>query len=82
MAFWSFMVTLAITIIKPELILMLSTKLFLIFVLWFMISDRKIRQRLRFYKIRGVSNLKFFAVIFLIDATFTSAFLVLIKGFI
>jgi putative Ca2+/H+ antiporter (TMEM165/GDT1 family) len=66
MAFWSFIVTLAITIINPELILALSTKLFLIFVLWFLISDRKVRQRLRFYKIRGVSNLKFFTVLYLI----------------
>ncbi len=82
MAFWSFIVTLAITIINPELILALSTKLFLIFVLWFLISDRKVRQRLRFYKIRGVSNIKFFTVIFLIDCTLTSTFLFLIKGFI
>ncbi len=82
MALWSFVVTLAITIINPELIVLLTTKLFLTFVLWFMISDRKVRQRLRFYKIRGVSNLKFFTVIFLIDCSFTSAFLILIKGFI
>ncbi len=82
MALWSFIVTLGITIINPELILALSTKLFLIFVLWFMISDRKVRQRLRFYRISGVSNIKFFAVIFLFDSLLTSAFLLLIKGFI
>tara|TARA_R110000751_G_scaffold95971_2_gene187414 strand:- start:584 stop:874 length:291 start_codon:yes stop_codon:yes gene_type:complete len=82
MAFWSFIVTLAIIAINPELILALSTKLFLIFVLWFMISDRKVRQRLGFYKIRGVSNIKFFTVIFLIDCTVTSAFFTLIKEFI
>ncbi|MFT4612208.1 MAG: hypothetical protein ACI8QQ_002517 [Psychroserpens sp.] len=82
MAFWSFIVTLAVTIINPELILALSIKLFLTFVLWFMISDRKVRQRLRFYRISGVSNIKFFTVIFLIDSVITSTFLVLIKGFI
>jgi hypothetical protein len=82
MAFWSFIVTLAVTIINPELILALSIKLFMIFVLWFMISDRKVRQRLRFYRISGVSNIKFFTVIFLIDSAITSTFLVLIKGFI
>jgi hypothetical protein len=82
MAFWSFIVTLAVTIINPELILALSIKLFMIFVLWFMISDRKVRQRLRFYRISGVSNIKFFTVIFLIDSAVTSTFLVLIKGFI
>ncbi|MFT4803350.1 MAG: hypothetical protein ACJAZK_001412 [Psychroserpens sp.] len=82
MAFWSFIVTFAVTIINPELILALSIKLFMIFVLWFMISDRKVRQRLRFYRISGVSNIKFFTVIFLIDSAITSTFLVLIKGFI
>ena len=82
MALWSFIVTLAITVINPELILALSTKLFLVFVLWFMISDRKVRQRLRFYRIRGVSNIKFFSVIFLFDGFLTTVFLLLIKGFI
>jgi hypothetical protein len=82
MAFWSFIVTVAIIIINPELILALSTKLFLIFVLWFLISDIKVRQRLRFYRIRGVSNLKFFTVIYLFDGLLTTAFLLLIKGFI
>jgi len=82
MAFWSFIVTLAITVINPELLLALSTKLFLILVLWFLISDRKVRQRLRFYRIRGVSNIKFFTVLFLIDCAVTSTFFILIKGFI
>ena len=82
MAMWSFLVTIAITVINPALILALSTKLFLTFLLWFMLSDRKMRQRLRFYKIRGVSNFKFFGVIFLFDGLLTTAFLLLIKGFI
>lgn len=82
MALWSFLVTLTVTIINPELLLALGTKLCLIFMLWLMLSDRKMRQRLRFYRIRGVSNLKFFSVIFLFDSVVTSMFLLLIKGFI
>jgi hypothetical protein len=82
MALWSFLVTISVTIINPELILALSTKLCLVLVLWIMLSDRKIRQRLRFYRIRGISNLKFFSVIFLFDSFVTCVFLVLIKGFI
>ena len=74
MALWSFLVTLGITIINPELILALSTKLFLVFVLWFMISDRKVRQRLRFYRISGVSNIKFFTIIYVFDGLLTSTF--------
>ncbi len=82
LALWSFLVTLAITIINPELILALCTKLFLVFLLWIMISDRKLRQRLKFYRIRGVSNLKFFGTIFILDSVITCTFLLLIKGFI
>ncbi|MEY8848294.1 hypothetical protein AB9K26_05745 [Psychroserpens sp. XS_ASV72] len=82
MALWSFLVTLGITVINPELILALSTKLFLVFVLWFILSDRKMRQRLRFYRISGVSNFTFFSVIFLFDSFITASFLLLIKGFI
>jgi len=82
MALYSFMVTLTVTIINPELLLAISTKLFLVFILWFMVSDRKLRQRLRFYKISGVSNLKFFSVIFLLDGLITCTFIHLIKGFI
>jgi len=81
-AFWSFGVTIIITIISPEIILALLTKLFLIVLLWLLFSDRKIRKRLRFYKIAGVSNLKFFTIIFLMDSFITCSFLLLIKGFI
>ncbi|WP_299362680.1 hypothetical protein [Winogradskyella sp.] len=82
LALWSFLVTIAITVINPELILALCTKLFLVFLLWIMISDRRLRQRLKFYKIRGVSNLKFFSTIFIFDGLLTCIFLSLIKGFI
>lgn len=82
LALWSFLVTIAITVINPALILALCTKLFLVFLLWLMLSDRKLRQRLKFYKIRGVSNLKFFSTIFILDSLITSSFLLLIKGFI
>lgn len=82
LALWSFLVTIAITVINPGLILALCTKLFLVFLLWIMISDRRLRQRLKFYKIRGVSHLKFFSTIFILDSLITCTFLLLIKGFI
>lgn len=82
LALWSFLVTIAITVIKPELILAICTKLFLVFLLWIMISDRGLRKRLKFYKIRGVSHFKFFSTIFILDSLLTCIFLILIKGFI
>ncbi|WP_461598589.1 hypothetical protein [Winogradskyella sp.] len=82
LALWSFLVTIAITVINPGLILALCTKLFLVFLLWIMLSDRTLRQRLKFYKISGVSYFKFFSIIFLLDSLITSVFISLIKGFI
>jgi len=82
LALWSFLVTIAITVINPELILALCTKLFLVFLLWIMISDRKLRRRLNYYRIRGVSNTKFIIIIFILDSIFTCSFIAVIKGFI
>jgi hypothetical protein len=82
LALWSFLVTLAITIINPELILALCTKLFLAFLMWIMLNDRTLRRRLKYYRIRGVSNIKFLLTIFILDSIITSVFLLLIKGFI
>jgi len=81
-AMWSFGVTLIITFTRPEIILAVLTKLFLVTILWLLFSDRKIRRRLRFYKIAGVSNLKFFTIIFVLDCILTCSFLLLIKGFL
>ncbi|MDH7911237.1 hypothetical protein [Winogradskyella sp. SYSU M77433] len=82
LASWSFLVTIGITVINPELILALCTKLFLTGLLWLMLSDRKLRRRLNFYRISGVSDLKFFGTLFLIDSIITGTFITLIKGFI
>ncbi len=82
LALWSFLVTLAITVINPQLILALCTKLFLAFLLWIMLNDRTLRRRLNYYRIRGVSNLKFLLIVFILDSIITCTFLSLIKGFI
>jgi hypothetical protein len=75
-------VTLAIMIINPVLILALCTKLVLVILLWIMLGDRSLRQRLRYYRISGVSNFKFFAVLFILDSIFTCSFMAILKGFI
>lgn len=82
LALWSFLITIIITIINPMVILALCTKLFLTLLLWIMLSDRNLRKHINFYKIRGMSNFKFFSSIFLIDSFITCAFIALIKGFI
>ena len=82
MATWSFVFTIGVLAIQPNLLLAVSTKLFLIYVLYLMLNDLKIRKKLGFYRISGVSDFKFFGVIFLIDSILTTFLIVLIKGFI
>lgn len=82
MVVWSFIVTFCSLVINLEPLIIIATKLFLILGLWFMISDRNIRQRVGFYKISGVSNIKFFAVIFIVDSVLTALFLSIVQGFI
>ncbi|APX99648.1 hypothetical protein CLV86_2674 [Lacinutrix venerupis] len=82
LAAWSFIVTLLLTIYSPGIISALLTKLFLIGLFYFMISDRNIRKKLKFYKMAGVSNLRLVAILYFIDCFITCSFLILIEGFI
>jgi len=82
LALWSFLVTIIITIIGPKIILALLTKLFLIVLFWFLINDTRVRKKLKFYKMVGVSNFKLITVLYIIDCFITCSFLILIKGFI
>lgn len=81
LAMWSFLVTIILTIVEPEIIPALITKLFLILIFLWMINDISVRKKLRFYKMAGVSNLKLALFLYLLDAFFTCSFLLLIKGF-
>lgn len=81
LAMWSFFVTIILTVVEPEIITALITKLFLMFIFWWMINDIAIRKKIRFYKMAGVSNLKLVILLYLLDAFFTCSFLLLIKGF-
>jgi len=81
-AFWSFGVTLILTILNPELIPAILTKLFLIILLWYTVTNTQAKQKLTFYKNLSISSLKLFSSLFLIDSFITITFLLLIKGFI
>jgi hypothetical protein len=82
LALWSFLVTIILTVVGPELILALLTKLFLMVLFWFLINDTRVRKKLKFYKMVGVSNFKLITVLYILDCFITCSFLLLIKGFI
>ena len=66
----------------PDLISALITKLFLVVLLWLLLKDNSVRRKLRYYRIVGVSNLKFFSTLFILDCAITIPFLSLLKEFI
>ena len=80
-ALWSFAVTIIVTIMNPEIIPAILTKLFLVILLWFLATETQAKQRLAFYNL-NISAFKLFSILFLIDSFITVTFLLLIKGFI
>jgi len=79
---WSFAVNIIITIMNPEFIPAILTKLFLIILLWYIITETQTKQKLIFYKNLGISTIKLFSILYLIDVFITISFLLIIKVFI
>ena len=82
LAMWSFFATIILTVIVPQIIPALLTKLFLMFIYYWIINDINMRKRIGFYKMVGVSNLKLVAQLYIIDGILTCSFLVAIKCYI
>ncbi len=79
---WSFGINIILLIINPSIAAAIVTKLLLIAVLWYVLTETHARRKLIFYKNLGISSLKLFSTIFLIDIFITLVFMILIKEFI
>mgnify|MGYP005988967375 CR=1 FL=1 len=82
-AIWSLIINILLLITGSSyLIVALITKLFLIILLYYIVSQTDAKQKLVFYKNLGISDLKLFGFLYSIDALVTIAFLSLIHQFI
>lgn len=82
-ALWSFGINILLLITgSSNLILALITKLFLVALLYYLVSEADTKHKLPFYKNLGVSDIKLFSVLYLIDAIITTGFLSLMNEFI
>ena len=79
---WSFIINIAIAIVFPFVSTAILTKLLLTIFVWYMVSETDAKRKLISYKNLGVSTLKLFSVLFLVDIFFTITFIVVIKEFI
>jgi hypothetical protein len=80
--FGSLAVNLIIAIINPSIFIAVVTKLFLVLILWYLMKETSSKNKLVFYKNIGISNLKLFSSLFLIDIFITIAFILVIQEFI
>ncbi len=79
---WSFVVNIVIAMVNPFVIPAIITKLLLTILVWFLINETNAKRKLMFYKNLGISTLKLFSIVFLIDITITIIFLIVVKEFI
>jgi len=79
---WSFLINILITIVNPYIFPAIITKLLLTVFLWYFVHETEAKRKLILYKNLGVSELRLFITLFLIDVMFTITFLTLIKEFI
>lgn len=79
---WSFAVNIAITIINPFIIPAIVTKLLLAVFVWYIVKETNARRRLTFYKNLGITPIKLFSILFLVDIFITITFLIVIKEYI
>ncbi len=81
-ASWSFGVNIIIAVMNPSIFHALATKLFLAFLLWYLVSDTPVKKSVLNKDNSVISNGKLFSMLFLIDSFVTVPFIVLIKGFL
>ena len=79
---WSFVINIAIAIVNPFVFTALLTKLLLTIFVWYMANETNAKRKLIFYKNLGISSLKLFSTLFLVDIIITITFITLIKEFI
>ena len=79
---WSLIINLLFFLLKtPDVFLVLIIKFLLLIFIYYVVIETKGKQKLTFYKILGISDIKLFSVVYIIDAIVTFIFLKLILYF-
>ncbi len=79
---WSFIVTAIIGFFNPHVAPAIVTKLFLTVFAWYYVSETPNKRKLTFYKNIGISPLKLFSSMFIVDCILTIGFLLVFKEFV
>lgn len=79
--YWSFTINFILIFINTPIIPIILIKLFLTLFLWYLTIETNAKRKLIFYKNLGISTLKLFGSIFIVDVLITVIFTLLIQEF-
>ncbi|MCB0471059.1 MAG: hypothetical protein KDC51_11325, partial [Flavobacteriaceae bacterium] len=77
----SLVITIVMGFINPSIGPILVIKAFLTVFLWYVVNATRIKRKLIFYNNFGISSIKLFAMLFLIDSFITIVYLLVFKNF-
>ncbi|WP_405576487.1 hypothetical protein [Winogradskyella sp. Asnod2-B02-A] len=78
---WSLLVTAVVAFFNAQIAPAIATKLFLTVFAWYYVSETPNKRKLTFYKNIGISPLKLFSIMFIIDCFLTVIYLTIFKEF-
>ena len=78
---WSFIANFIVAFFSTQIIPGIITKLFLTVFAWYYVHETNQRRKLTFYKNLGISPLKLFSTLFILDIILTIIFLIIFKEF-
>lgn len=79
---WSLIINMIFSFLEYEIIPILILKLLLVIFLWYFLNETYAKRKLTFYKNLGISTLKLFTLLYIIDFVFSLPFLILLREFI
>tara|TARA_R110002033_G_scaffold90558_1_gene140492 strand:+ start:164 stop:451 length:288 start_codon:yes stop_codon:yes gene_type:complete len=78
---WSLLVTAVVAFFNAQIAPAIATKLFLTVFAWYYVSETPNKRKLTFYKNIGISPLKLFSIMFIVDCFLTVIYLTIFKEF-
>lgn len=78
---WSSIITAFIGFFNPHLVPAIVTKLFLTVFAWYYVRETPNKRKLTFYKNLGISPIRLFSSMFIVDCILTIGFLIVFKEF-
>lgn len=79
---WSFLINILLIMVTPYIYITILTKLFLLILILYFLNNTMTKPKLQVCKNLNISQIKLFAIVFIIDTLMTTSTLNVIKTFI